>query len=42
MALQPDAGYGLLIHEVFEITHYAPQSVGLLWANDQFAAEIST
>jgi hypothetical protein len=21
MALQPNAGYGLLIHEVFEITH---------------------
>jgi hypothetical protein len=23
-------------------THDAPQSVGLLWASDQFAAEIST
>jgi hypothetical protein len=42
VALQPNAGYGLLIHEVFEITHDAPQSVGLLWTSDQSVAETST
>jgi hypothetical protein len=43
MALQPDADYGLLTHEVLlDHTHDAPQSVGLLWASDQFAAETST
>ena len=32
-----------LIHEVLKITHNdAPQSVGLLWASDQFVAETST
>jgi hypothetical protein len=32
MALQPNAGYGLLIREVFrDHTHDAPHSVGLLW-----------
>jgi hypothetical protein len=42
MALQPNAGYGLLIHEVFKITHNdAPQSVGLLWTGDQSVAETS-
>jgi hypothetical protein len=31
VALRPNAGHGLLILEVFWITHnYAPQSVGLL------------
>jgi hypothetical protein len=34
VVLQPNVGYGLLIHEVFEITHDAPQSVGLLWTSD--------
>jgi hypothetical protein len=43
MALQPNAGYGILIHEVFEITHNdAPQSAGLLWTSDQSVAETST
>jgi hypothetical protein len=43
MALQLNAGYGLLTHKVFEITHNdKQQSVGLLWASDQFAAETST
>jgi len=36
-------GKGLLIHEVFYITHNdEPQSVGLLWTSDQLVAEIST
>ena len=26
----------------FEITHDAPESVGLLWTSDQFVAEAST
>jgi hypothetical protein len=31
LALQPSAGYGLPVHEVFVFTHNdAPQSVGLL------------
>jgi hypothetical protein len=31
LALQPSAGYGLLVHEVFVITRNdTPQSVGLL------------
>jgi hypothetical protein len=35
LALQPSAGYGLLVHEVFVITHNdAPQLVGLLWTSD--------
>jgi hypothetical protein len=39
----PVAGYGLLLHEVFEITHKdAPQSVGLLWTSDQLVAETTT
>jgi hypothetical protein len=28
VALQPNAGYGLLIHEVFEITHTLRATVG--------------
>ena len=36
VALQPNAGHGLLILEVFYITHNdTPQSVGLLWTSDQ-------
>jgi hypothetical protein len=45
MALQPNAGYDLLIHEVFRDhthTHDAPQSVGFLWTSDQSIAETST
>jgi hypothetical protein len=43
LALQPSAGYGLLIHEVFLTTHNdALQSVGLLWTSDQLVAETST
>ena len=43
LALRPNAGHGLLIHEVFQITHNdAPQSVGLLWTSDQLVAETST
>jgi hypothetical protein len=43
LALQPIAGYGLLVHEVFVITHNdAPQSVGILWASDQLVAKTST
>jgi hypothetical protein len=43
VALQSKVGYGLLIHEVSEITHHeAPQSVGLLWTSDQSVAETST
>ena len=43
VALRPNAGHGLLILEVFEITHdNAPQSVGLLWTSDQLIAETST
>jgi hypothetical protein len=43
LALQPSAGYGLLVHEVFVIKHNdAPQSVGLLWTSDQLVAKTST
>jgi hypothetical protein len=43
LALQPSAGYGLLISRGFLITHNdAPQSVGLLWTSDQLVAETST
>jgi len=43
MALWPNAGHGLLILDVFYITHNdAPQSVGLLWTSDQLVAETST
>jgi len=43
VALQPNAGYGLLIYGVSRshtTTH--PQSVGLLWTGDQLVAETST
>jgi hypothetical protein len=43
LALQPSAGFGLLVSRGFLITHNdAPQSVGLLWTNDQLVAETST
>jgi hypothetical protein len=43
LALQPSAGYGLLVTRSFLITHNdAPQSVGLLWTSDQLVAETST
>jgi hypothetical protein len=43
VALRPNADHGLLILEVFYITHNdAPQSVGLLWTSDQLVAETST
>jgi hypothetical protein len=43
VALRLNAGHGLLIHEVFQITHNdAPQSLGLLWTSDQLVAETST
>ena len=44
MALQPNAGHGLLIHEVSRLhTHNdASQSVGILWTSDQLVAETST
>jgi len=43
VALRPNAGHGLLILEVFWITHNdAPQSVGLLWMSDQLVADTST
>jgi hypothetical protein len=43
LALQPSAGYGLLVSRGFLITHNdAPQSVGLLWTSDQLVAETST
>ena len=43
VALRPNAGHGLLILDVFLITHNdAPQSVGLLLTSDQLVAETST
>jgi hypothetical protein len=43
LALQPSAGYGLLVPPGFVITHDdAPQSVGLLWTSDQLVAETFT
>jgi hypothetical protein len=43
MALQPSAGYGLLVSRRFLTTHNdAPQSVGLLRTSDQLVAETST
>ena len=43
VALRPNAGHGVLILEVFWITHNdAPQSVGLLWTSDELVAETST
>jgi hypothetical protein len=43
LALQPSAGYGLLVTGGFVITHNdAPQAVGLLWTSDQLVAGTST
>jgi len=43
LAEQPPVGQGLLIYEVFWITHNdAPQSVGLLWTSDHLVSETST
>jgi hypothetical protein len=43
VALQPSAGYDLLVSRVSLITHnVAPQSVGILWTCDQLVAETST
>jgi hypothetical protein len=43
LALQPRAGYGLLVTRCFLITHNdAPQSLGLLWTSDQLVTETST
>jgi hypothetical protein len=42
VALLPNAGHGLLIHEVFRSHNDAPQSVGLLWTSAQLVAETST
>jgi hypothetical protein len=43
VALQPSAGYGLLVPRGFSITYNdAPQSVGLLWTSDQLVTETST
>jgi hypothetical protein len=43
VALQPSAGYGLLVSRGFLITHdNAPQLVGLLWTSDQLVTETST
>jgi hypothetical protein len=42
LALQPSAGYGLLISRGFLFTHKdAPQSVGLLWMSNQLVADTS-
>jgi hypothetical protein len=43
VALQPSAGYGLLVPQDLLITHnVAPQLFGLLWTSDQLVAETST
>jgi hypothetical protein len=43
LALQPSAGYDLLVSQGFLITHnYTPQSVALVWTSDQLVAETST
>jgi hypothetical protein len=42
LALQPSAGYGLLLHEVSWSHNDAPQSVGLLWTINQLVAESCT
>jgi hypothetical protein len=43
LAVQPSAGYGLVVSRGFLIIHNdAPQSVGLLWTIDQLVAETST
>jgi hypothetical protein len=43
LALQPSAGYDILVPRGFLITHNDPsQSVGLFWTSDQLVAETST
>jgi hypothetical protein len=42
VALRPNAGHGLLIHEVSGSYKTTPHSVGLLWTSDQLVAETST
>ena len=42
MALRPNVGQGLLIHEVSRAHTDIPHSVGLLWTSDHFDAEVST
>jgi hypothetical protein len=43
LALQPSAGYGLLVSRGFLISQNdAPQLVRLLWTSDQLVAETST
>ena len=42
VALQANAGHGLLIHEVSRSHNDAPQSVAPLWTSDQLIAHIST
>jgi hypothetical protein len=43
LALQPSAGYGLLVLRGFLITHNdAQKSVGLLWTSDQSVVETFT
>jgi hypothetical protein len=43
LAPQPSAGYGLLVYEVFVITHNdATHSVVLLWTSDQIVPDTST
>jgi hypothetical protein len=43
LALQPSAGYGLLVTRGFLITlNEPPQSAGLLWTSDQLVTETST
>ena len=43
VALQPNAGHGLLVLEVSRShTKDTSQSVGLLWTSDQLVAETST
>jgi hypothetical protein len=42
LAVQPNAGYDLLVHEVSWSHNDAPQSLGLLWMSDKLVAETST
>ena len=42
LALQPNAGHGLLIPKVSRSHTMTQQSVGLLWTSDQLVAETST
>jgi len=42
VALWPNAGYGLLIHDVSSLHTTTHQSVGVLWTRNQLNAETST